>query len=160
MQEVRAQAVIAGTSFEFDRATLERRAALLEPEPVRMHFVVVGGTRFPPKQIIAEATGVDRNDFTTNQARAVLRRLGFPVGRTGGPPGGTHAAEATVPYRTGGADALRPHRGRWVAVSGDEVLVAGDSPEDVHAWLVRHDRKGAIFRVPLDPEADIGGFAG
>lgn len=159
MQEGKTSAVIAGASFELDRAELERRAARLQPEPLRSHFVVIGGTRFPPKQIIAEATGVDRNDFTTNHARAVLRRLGFTLGRAGGSATDS-AGEATVPYRTGEADALRPHRGRWVAVAGDEVLVADDSPDDVLAWLVRNERRGAIFRVPLDPEADIGGFAG
>jgi hypothetical protein len=159
MQEVHTAAVVSGRTFTFRRSALEKLARSLEPEPIRAHFVVIGGLRYPPKQIVAAATGIDRNDFTTNQARAILRRLGFTVGRAGG--GQTRrAAEATVPYRSAEADALRPYIGRWVAVRDSEVLYAADSPEEVYEWLVRHDqRAGALFRVPVDPEVDIGGFA-
>jgi hypothetical protein len=39
------------------------------------------------------------------------------------------------------ADALRPHIGKWVALAGPtEVLVAAESPQEVLAWLARHER--------------------
>lgn len=131
----------------------------LEPEPLRDHFVVVAGRRFPPKQLLETLTGLDRADFTTNQARAILRRIGFATGRVGARARSARASEATVPYRSSEADALRPHRGRWVAVKDGEVLVACDRPEDVIAWLRKANmRADSMFRVPLDPSADMGGF--
>lgn len=68
-------------------------------------------------------------------------------------PGDLDAADREL------ADALRPHRGRWIALRAGEVLVATDSPEDVLSWLGRHDeRADTMFRVPLDPTVDLGGF--
>jgi hypothetical protein len=121
---------------------------------------VVGGRRFPPKQVISAVTGLDRADFNTHQARQVLRRLGFTVGRK---PDGSTGAGASVgrPGPHGGreADALRPFLGRWVAQRGLDVLVAADTPEAVLAWLERHNEKAdAMFRVPLD-EAEGSGIA-
>ena len=49
------------------------------------------------------------------------------------------------------ADALRPHVGRWVALSGPtEVLVAADTTQEVIAWLARHNKRApyGMFRVP------------
>jgi len=59
--------------------------------------------------------------------------------------------------RKAGADALRPFIGRFVAQRGDEVLCDAEAPQDVVAWIHRTGAKGAvIFRVPVDPEADMG----
>ena len=59
------------------------RAAVhgLTPEPARAHVVDIDGAAFPVKQAFAAATGLDRLDFTTNQARTVFKRLGFTVRR-------------------------------------------------------------------------------
>jgi hypothetical protein len=49
------------------------------------------------------------------------------------------------------AEALRPYIGQWVALAGPtEVLVAADTPQEVLAWLARHERKASygMFRVP------------
>jgi hypothetical protein len=57
------------------------------------------------------------------------------------------------------ADALRPHRGRYVGRLGGRVLVAADSPDEVVDWLRRHGVEGAaVFRVPIDPTVDPGGL--
>lgn len=48
------------------------------PEPLRGHYVLVEGRRYPPKQVLSLATGLDRADFATHQARRTLKRLGFP----------------------------------------------------------------------------------
>jgi hypothetical protein len=60
------------------------------------------------------------------------------------------------------AEALRPHAGRWVAVSGDgpegeqptEILAVGDSPEELVQKLRELGIKanGGMFRVP-EPDA-------
>ncbi len=54
-----------------------------EPEPVRGHIVEVLAAAFPPKQVLAAATGWDRNSFTTMEAVRVLTRLGFACRRAG-----------------------------------------------------------------------------
>ena len=36
------------------------------PDPVREHYAVVHGRRYPPKQVLACVTGLDRADFTTH----------------------------------------------------------------------------------------------
>ena len=152
---------VAGHRFELDRKRVETACARELPEPLHEHFVVVVGRRFPPKQVIARVTGLDRADFTTHQARRILRRLGFVAGRTAkaeddGPPPDPHA-----PHGGRQAGALRPYAGQWVALAGPcEVLVASPEPEQVLAWLARHDRvaTGGMLRVPL-AERDAEGAA-
>lgn len=147
---------ISGRDFELEVEQV--RACMLDrlPDPVQEHYIVVDGRRFPPKQVLSCVTGLDRADFTTHQARRILRRLGFTAARA-------HAAEEAEPDRgePGGqgpgprrgrqADALRPYVGQWVALVGPtEVLVAADSPQRVLAWLERHDRRASygMFKVP------------
>ena len=66
---------IAGQQFELDRANVERALMRELPDPVQEHYVIVCGRRFPPKQVLGRVTGLDRADFTTHQARRILRRL-------------------------------------------------------------------------------------
>ena len=64
-----------------------------------------------------------------------------------GPHGGRQAA------------ALRPFVGKWVAMSGPtDVLVAADTPEEVLAWMARHQCEASfgMFRVPSS-DADATG---
>lgn len=147
-------ATVAGCQFHLDAGMVESALEIVEPEPVNEHFVVVRGRRFPPKQALAVITGLDRADFTTHQARAVLRRLGFGVHRrsesvsfgpdpSAGPRGGAEAA------------LLQAHIGRWIAQDGIEVLYAADDPESVLRWLRRHGRRARVWRVPTSP-SDAG----
>src|SRR5215475_2754736 len=62
-------------------STVETALDGVLPEPIHEHFVVINGRRWPPKQVLALVTGLDRADFTTHQARRALARLGFPAGR-------------------------------------------------------------------------------
>ncbi|MGH8774653.1 MAG: hypothetical protein ACRDWI_05575 [Jiangellaceae bacterium] len=152
----RVRATIAHQKFTMDRSEVERRLREELPEPLDEHFVVIGGRRFPPKQVVGVVTGLDRADFNTHQARRILSRLGFAVSRRS-----HHARTPSAgPARRGPhggqeADALRPHVGQWVAQRGLEVLVAADTPEVVLAWLERHNEKAdGMFRVPAsDVEA-------
>ena len=72
---------VGGKRFELSRAEVERRMEGVEPNPVREHYVEVGGRRFPPKQVLAAVTGLDLLDFQTTSARRVLGKLGFELGR-------------------------------------------------------------------------------
>ena len=145
-------ATIAGCPFELDRGLIESVLEAVEPEPVKEHFVVVKGRRFPPKQVLAVVTGLDRADFTTHQARAVLRRVGFGVYRRSGQ---VVPAVAGHPGPYGGAEAalLQSHLGQWVAQDGVEILFAAQDVQTVLAWLRRHGRRARVWQVPASPEA-------
>lgn len=148
MTQVRA--TIADRRFVLDAEDVERRLDRVMPEPIGEHYVVIRGRRFPPKQVVGIVTGLDRADFNTHQARRILSRLGFTVGRrsSGALP---EAPGGEGPHRGREAELLRPFMGQWVAQRGLEVLVAADSPQAVLAWLERnHQRADAMFRVPRD----------
>jgi hypothetical protein len=139
---------VAGVEFELDRRQFEDAAGRLDPEPIREHYVVVAGRRFPPKQILAAVIGLDRADFTTHQARAILRRLGFGVHRRSRPDASPERPLRVGPH--GGAEAalLEPFKGRWVAQDGLEVLFDAGSPEEVLHWLRRHRLQARVWCVP------------
>jgi len=151
-------ATIAQQEFVLDADEVSRKLRDALPEPLGDHYVVVGGKRFPPKQVICLMTGLDRADFNTHQARRILSRLGFTVGRR------SRDAARVLPDRPGPhhgreADLLRLFAGRWVAQRGLEVLVAADTPQAVLAWLERHNQQAdAMFRVPAD-EVEARGAA-
>lgn len=150
---------IAGHPVELTPTAVDRRLAGELPEPVHEHYVVVGGRRFPPKQVIAVLTGLDRADFTTHQARRILQRLGFSAARRSNAGGPARAGQNGERVASGAAEALRPFIGQWVAVRGDEVLVAAGTPTAVVSWLTSHGRMAdSMFRVPVS-EIDADGAA-
>jgi hypothetical protein len=171
---------VSGQRFRLDEHEIEQAVADSLPEPIRDHFVVVDGRRWPPKQVLALATGLDRADFTTHQARRILTRLAFPAGRLSrtsarraAPTVSSEAAESargrpatagelagkTLSGAPALAEALRPFVGQWVAVRGPEVLVAAPAPRQVVAWLTEHGQQAqSVFRVP-DSEQAVGGAA-
>jgi hypothetical protein len=70
-------------------------------------------------------------------------------------------SDARAPHGGRQAAALAPSRGKWVALSAPtEVLVAGDSQEEVLAWLCQHGRSASygMFRVPIET-VDAEGLA-
>jgi hypothetical protein len=161
---------VSGHQYDLDPRGVEAALDGVLPDPIHEHFVVINGRRWPPKQVLALVTGLDRADFTTHQARRALTRLGFPAGRAAGRkghhPAGPPAGAPSPPAASGAvgppptlAEALRPFIGLWVAVRGDEVLVAASSPKEVVAWLSRHrQRAQSMFRV-VDSEQAITGAA-
>ncbi|MEO8292761.1 MAG: hypothetical protein ABI635_06440 [Actinomycetota bacterium] len=149
---------IARQEFDLDGDEIVRRLRDELPEPLGDHYVVVAGRRFPPKQVIGLVTGLDRADFNTHQARRILSRLGFTVGRRSR-DAAQGSADRPGPHHGREADVLRPFAGRWVAQRGLEVLVAADTPQAVLAWLERHNQQAdAMFRVPVG-EAETTGAA-
>lgn len=149
---------ISGQRFDLDPRRIVRAVSRALPEPVRDHYVVIEGRRYPPKQVIALATGLDRADFTTHQARRILRRLGFTAARRTAQPAPS-ASPAQGQPSADPVERLRPHIGEWVALKNDDVLVAADTPATVLAWLAQHDQTAdTMFRVP-ESEAAAGGAA-
>ncbi len=151
MSQIRT--TIARRPFMLDVRSIERAAAKVLPEPLVDHFAVVAGRRYPPKQVISLATGLDRADFTTHQARRVLSRLGFVVGRKSSATAGKGPSTGggRGPYGGREAERLRPFVGHWVAQRDREVLVAAKDPRAVMAWLEQYDQQAdAMFMVPED----------
>lgn len=92
------------------------------PEPIHQHYVVVGGRRYPPKQILTCVTGLDRADSR-------------PI----------RLAESSNAWGSS------QHAGKWVALAGPtEVLIAASTPQEVLAWLAKHEQRApyGMFRVP------------
>jgi len=158
---------VSGHTYDLDPRRVEQALRGELPEPIYEHFVVINGRRWPPKQVLALVTGLDRADFTTHQARRALTRLGFTAARAARrrTRDASDSVAAQVEFavaRTNApaqlsAEALRPFIGQWVAVRGDEVLVAADSPREIVSWLAKHQQKAqSVFRVP-DSEQFIGG---
>ena len=155
---------VSGHQYNLEPWSVEASLQGALPEPIHEHFVVINGRRWPPKQVLALVTGLDRADFTTHQARRALTRLGFPAGRAVRARAHPETSRAAVsPSGASGADgpavplaeALRPFIGLWVAVRDDEVLVAAPSPAEVVAWLAKHrQRAQSMFRV-VDSEQAI-----
>jgi hypothetical protein len=59
------------------------------------------------------------------------------------------------------AAALARYTGKWVALaSPTDVLVAADTPQEVLAWLARHERRAeyGMFRVPSSTD-EVEGLA-
>jgi hypothetical protein len=161
---------VSGHQFDLDSRSVEAALQGALPEPIHEHFVVINGRRWPPKQVLSLVTGLDRADFTTHQARRALTRLGFAAARAVTPRGhhsvASSAAAPPRPLASGTTErlepqveALRPFIGLWVAVCGDDVLVAAPSAKEVVAWLAKHrQRAQSMFRVP-DSEQAITGAA-
>src|SRR2546429_2111610 len=100
---------ISGRPYDLDPQRVERALTGELPEPIHEHFVVVSGRRWPPKQVLALVTGLDRADFTTHQARRALIRLGFPAGRAAGSRRHRPAGHPTdAPPRPGASGAAGP----------------------------------------------------
>ncbi len=144
---------IAGERFRLRNQEIVRALRGREPEPIKSHFVVVRGRRFPPKQAISAVTGLDRADFTTHQARRTLMRLGFTVGRRGR---GT-STDASGRDDGGATESMSDLVGQWVAIKDGQVLYAAASPQELVGWLGRHgQRADSMFRVPEDEPAASG----
>lgn len=170
---VRAQ--VAGHTFTLRQPDVQRAICQADPGEIRDHFVEVGDRRYPVKQALAIATGLDPSDFTSQHARSVFRRLGLRLGRLSAHPSAGPAVHArpSVPAeqetlravhdshrRRERAEALRPYQNRWVAVQRDHVLTDGDSFSEVLAWLRQNDTKAdAVFLVPADPKELLAGLA-
>lgn len=83
--------IVDGKRYTATKQGVEARMRGVEPGRIYQQTVEVNGVRYPVKQVFRVATGLDF--FTTNQARSVLRRLGFVIQ---GPTNVTDSLLATV----------------------------------------------------------------
>jgi hypothetical protein len=60
-----------------DKKTVEDKLATIKPEPIDLVYVKIKKKEFPPKQVLAEATGLLRSLFSTKDAVRLLEDAGF-----------------------------------------------------------------------------------
>ncbi len=70
-----------GIRYTLSDEEVRAKTAKIEPEAMRNHGVRLHGTIYPVKQALELATGIDRADYQSIQARSVFQRLGFEVVR-------------------------------------------------------------------------------
>lgn len=74
---------IGGRQFRLDRDSIYQVTKNIPPKVFdgrNKYYVEIHGEKFPPKQIIHLATGLDyTDDFNAQEARRVLKKLGFIV---------------------------------------------------------------------------------
>jgi hypothetical protein len=90
---------VGGRNLELDRRKVLASVSNKEPELLREHYVEIVGENFPPKQVLALATGWERTSFTTMEATRVLIRLGFDCRRVD-----TNVNELTLNHEVGEVD--------------------------------------------------------
>jgi len=80
--------ILRGEVLELNPRDVETAAQGCGPEAIRKHYVEVNRKRFPPKQLLEcvlkvkgyKSNEFSRLDFTTIDARSILKRLGFRCG--------------------------------------------------------------------------------
>lgn len=75
------ECTVGGKIFRLTRNQVIGKVKGVAPSSIQTHAVEIEGTDYPVKEVFALATGLDVLDFNTNQARNVLKRLGFTVKR-------------------------------------------------------------------------------
>ena len=68
---------LKGRTHSLDDGTVRSALRGGAPDELREHWVDVDGVRWPPKQALSLATGLDRGEFTSHFALRQLQRLGF-----------------------------------------------------------------------------------
>lgn len=79
---------LGGKRHELDFERVVEAAGRAAPQDIdgrHKYYVVIGGRRFPVKQLFAEATGLRRAEFITDDAFRIFRKLGFEVAEFGRP---------------------------------------------------------------------------
>ena len=100
--------IVGGREFDLTKDEVIRRMRDVQPERIQEHFVVINQNEgpFPPKQVLAQVTGWDRQSFTTMEAIRVLTRTGFVCQRRvdGRPVGIPEDPEEPAGHGTSPAD--------------------------------------------------------
>ena len=109
---------VSGHQYDLDPWDVEAALRGVLPEPIQEHFVVINGRRWPPKQVLALVTGLDRADFTTHQARRALTRLGFTAARAARPSGHYPAASSPTAPAQSAVSGTPGSRSPWLRHSG------------------------------------------
>lgn len=81
--------VLSGRRHELDFERVVDAANQVVPDDIdgrHKYYVIIGHRRIPIKQLFAEATGLRRAEFITDDAFRIFRKLGLEVHEFDGPP--------------------------------------------------------------------------
>jgi uncharacterized protein (DUF433 family) len=137
---------------------------MISTDPRVMHGqAVIAGTRVPVSAILdCLAAGMNAEQIAEEYPSVTLAGV-----RAAAAYGAALARGEVLPmphqarrgHEQPSAEALRPFIGQWVAVRGDEVLVAASSPVEVVSWLAEHEQRAqSMFRVAY-ADSQVGGTA-
>jgi hypothetical protein len=132
---------VGGRLLELDKETVERKMRDVLADTIQKHVVEIGGTVFPPKQVLAEVTGWERRSFTTAEAQRVLTKVGF-ICREAGVGADGRAAWVTVSgYTLPKLDdpeivSFSAQDGWWAHFTVDEGEDAGTWTRPIIGWAV------------------------
>jgi len=127
--------VLNGVSHALQPDDIRSALRPARPEPVREHWVDVDGVHWPPKQVFALATRIDRSEFTSHLALRHLQRLGFRTSDWSGsrverPTEAAPQAAAPVERRvTTGQPPLSTRDVVLIGCSGSKAGTAGPAAE-------------------------------
>lgn len=69
-----------GEKFELTQDLVRQQISSHRPESISEYWVEIDDVRWPVKQVMAIATGLDRRRFQSQNSRRLLDKLGFAVG--------------------------------------------------------------------------------
>ncbi|MFI6028080.1 hypothetical protein [Amycolatopsis magusensis] len=102
-QRIDVRFVLSGQDFALSADVVTERLRHRRPEEIRTHWVEVEGVRFPVKQALEAALGINRTEFTSHAALLQFRRLGLvtsqrtrPAGVPARRPAARKAAQVSV----------------------------------------------------------------
>jgi len=73
--------ILRRNPYNLTKKEVEEKMQGKLPEQINKHYVFINNKKFPPKQVIEEVLGLNRLDYTTMDARNILKRLSFEVGQ-------------------------------------------------------------------------------
>ncbi len=74
------RAVIRGVTYNSTKEDIEESLKGIKPEKrLAKYFVEVGGKKYPIKQVITQTLNFAKVAFTSQDAYAILHKLGFEV---------------------------------------------------------------------------------
>ncbi|MFP5371087.1 MAG: DUF6884 domain-containing protein, partial [Actinomycetes bacterium] len=145
--------VLNGIRHSLDASSVRSALRGGAPDDVRTHWVDVDGVRWPPKQALALATGVDASEFTSHRALGLFERLGFRTSPWGAdqPSAGTTAPAVgrpaiVAPVETG----AQRSRGLAACAHADIVLVGCSGSKAAGVSRAADLFTGAAFRKARD----------
>ena len=73
--------IIKGKTYKANKEDVEKKLKGIQPELDEKfkYFVEIEGKQFPIKQIVSKSLGLLKPAFNTQEAFAILQRLGFKI---------------------------------------------------------------------------------
>ena len=98
---------LSGRRYKLDFDSVMEAANRVVPDSLdgrHKYYVDIGGRRLPVKQLFAEATGLRRAEFITDDAFRIFKKLGLDIEEFDRPHAPTAELNASTPSRTRNAD--------------------------------------------------------